>query len=98
MFTSASTLVFDTFACDNAVEDGKSYLRADYSILCESSRHRFFKGYAILMILVRVVACPCHRGVYLVYVSLAVKYVLKAGEGIESVLRSGYGLAASYLL
>lgn len=53
MFPSASTLVFNTFACDNAVGDGRSYLRADYSISCESTKHGFFKGYAMIMILVR---------------------------------------------
>lgn len=53
VFTSASTLVFNTFACDNAVGDGTSYLRADYSISCDSSKYKFFKGYAMLMVLVR---------------------------------------------
>ena len=52
MFTSVSTLVFETFDCDDAVGDGKTYLRADYSLSCESDLHSVFKGYAILMILV----------------------------------------------
>lgn len=52
MFTSASTSLFKTFACDDAAVDGKSFLRADYSISCQSSWHTFFKGYAGLMILV----------------------------------------------
>ena len=53
MFTSASTLVFKTFACDDAIGDEMSYLRADYSISCKSGLHTFFKSYAMLMILVR---------------------------------------------
>ncbi|CAN0470475.1 unnamed protein product, partial [Laminaria digitata] len=50
-FTSASTLAFETFSCDEEVGDGNSYLRADYSISCDANLHMFFKGYAILMIL-----------------------------------------------
>lgn len=57
MFTSASTIVFKTFACDDAVGDGVSYLRADYSISCGSGSHAFFKGYAGLMILVSNKTC-----------------------------------------
>ncbi|CAM9233149.1 unnamed protein product, partial [Laminaria digitata] len=58
IFTSASTLVFKAFACDDAVGDGKSYLRADYSISCDSNLHTFFKGYAMLMILVYPIGIP----------------------------------------
>ena len=56
VFTPASTLVFKTFACDDAVGDGKSYLRADYRLSCGSRLHTFFKAYAVLMILVRTLA------------------------------------------
>lgn len=52
VFTSASILVFKTFACDDAAVDGKSFLRADYSISCQSRWHTFFICYAGLMILV----------------------------------------------
>ncbi|CAM9547013.1 unnamed protein product, partial [Laminaria digitata] len=58
VFTSASTMVFNTFACDNAVGDGTSYLRADYSVSCESSWHTFFKGYATVMIVVYPIGIP----------------------------------------
>ncbi|CAN0519022.1 unnamed protein product, partial [Scytosiphon promiscuus] len=58
VFTSASTLIFKTFDCDDAVGDGKSYLRADYSLTCESSLHVFFKGYAIIMIMVYPIGIP----------------------------------------
>lgn len=52
VFTSASTVVFKTFACNDDVVAGESYLREDYSILCDTRRHRLFKLYAGLMILV----------------------------------------------
>lgn len=56
MYTSASTLVFKTFACDDSMGGGKSYLRADYRLSCGSNLHTFFRGYAVLMVLVRKLA------------------------------------------
>ena len=53
MFTSVSTAVFKTFVCDDDIVVGESFLRADYSISCNTSLHTFFKVYAGLMILVR---------------------------------------------
>ena len=52
MFTSASTVVLKTFACDDGVVDGQSYLRADYSISCRTDLHVWFQVYAAIMILV----------------------------------------------
>ena len=52
VFTSASTVVFKTFGCDPDVVEGKSYLRADYSLLCETPTHTFYKIYAGFMLLV----------------------------------------------
>lgn len=52
VFTSSSTITFKTFACDDEVVHGESYLRADYSLSCETNLHIFFQVYAALMILV----------------------------------------------
>lgn len=52
VFTSASTAAFKIFACDEEVVDGKSFLRADYSLSCESGMYTFFQVYAVLMIVV----------------------------------------------
>lgn len=52
MFTSTSTVVFKTFACDKDVVGGKRYLRADYSISCDTGLHKFFEVYSGLMIAV----------------------------------------------
>lgn len=57
VFTSASTMVFKTFACDYDVVEGESYLRADYSLSCKSDVHKLFRVYAIIMILVSIVFC-----------------------------------------
>ena len=57
MFTSTSTVVFKTFACDESAVEGKSYLRADYSISCDTNLHTFFKVYSGLMIVVSSPVC-----------------------------------------
>lgn len=46
-----------TFSCDELEDVGKSYLRADYGIDCDSDRHKAFKLYAGFMILVRTRTC-----------------------------------------
>lgn len=61
MFTSASTAVFKTFACDNHAVDGESYLREDYRLSCKSSTHTYFKIYAGLMFLVSGSSYICRR-------------------------------------
>lgn len=53
VFTSASTVIFTTFACDSEAVEGESFLRADYSISCDTDKHTIFKVYAGVMILVR---------------------------------------------
>lgn len=52
VFTSASSMVFNTFPCDDFVVDGESYLIADYSIACDTPLHSFFQAYAAVMVLV----------------------------------------------
>lgn len=67
VYSSASTAVFQTFACD-ALDDGHSYLRADYSLKCHrvsgetDNRHLAFMVYAGLMILVYPVGIPTLYG------------------------------------
>ena len=52
VFTSTSTIVVKTFPCDLEAVDGEEYLRADYSISCDSTTHKWFEAYAAIMILV----------------------------------------------
>lgn len=52
VFSSASTVVFKTFVCDESAVEGKSYLREDYRLTCESSTHTYFMVYAGFMVLV----------------------------------------------
>ena len=52
MLTSASTAVFKTFACDTTTIEGESYLRADYSLSCQTTTYAMYKVYAGFMLLV----------------------------------------------
>ncbi|CAM9843693.1 unnamed protein product [Scytosiphon promiscuus] len=58
VFTSTSTVVFETFACDNEVVEGESYLRADYKLSCDSAEHIWYMVYAGFMIAVYPVGIP----------------------------------------
>ncbi|CAN0385076.1 unnamed protein product, partial [Laminaria digitata] len=50
VYSSVSSILFQMFACDD-LEDGKKYLRSDYRVECDSSKHRAFQIYAGMMIL-----------------------------------------------
>ncbi|CAM9300041.1 unnamed protein product, partial [Sphacelaria rigidula] len=52
MYSTVSTVIFQTFACDDLEEVDRSYLRADYRISCNSRRHKAYEIYAGFMILV----------------------------------------------
>ena len=49
VYSSVSSILFQMFACDG-LEDGKTYLRADYRVECDSSKHIAFQAYASVMI------------------------------------------------
>ncbi|CAN0122023.1 unnamed protein product [Ectocarpus sp. 6 AP-2014] len=57
VYSSVSSTVFKTFACDE-LEDGKNYLRTDYRIECDSSKHKVFQVYAGFMILLYPLGIP----------------------------------------
>ncbi|CAM9682270.1 unnamed protein product [Pylaiella littoralis] len=58
LYSTISTVIFRTFTCDELDDVGERYLRADYGIDCDSSRHRAFQIYAGLMILVYPIGIP----------------------------------------
>lgn len=57
VYSSVSSTVFRMFACDD-LDDGFSYLRADYATLCDSAKHEALKRYAPFMIGVYPVGIP----------------------------------------
>eukprot|EP00903_Cladosiphon_okamuranus_P017273 g15917.t1 len=64
VYASVSSTLFMTFVCEE-LDDGKNYLRADYRIECDSSKHRAFMGYAGCMILLYTVGIPAFYGALL---------------------------------
>ena len=57
VYSNVSSVVFQTFSCDS-LDDGKSYLRADYSIECYNKKHAAYKIYASVMIFVYPIGIP----------------------------------------
>jgi hypothetical protein len=61
IYSTVSTAVFQTFACDTIDEIAdvkRSYLRADYSIQCDTAKHTGYRVYAGIMIAVYPVGIP----------------------------------------
>lgn len=54
-------MVFKTFACDESVVEGESYLRADYSLSCKSKVHQFYVVYSSVMLVVSKLVCYLAR-------------------------------------
>ena len=57
VYSSVSFTVFQFFVCET-LDDGVSYLRADYSITCDTDEYAMFKAYAILMVCVYPIGLP----------------------------------------
>jgi hypothetical protein len=63
IYSTVSTTVFQTFACDRTDEDINTavttrYLRADYSIQCDTHEHKIYKAYAAIMIIIYPLGIP----------------------------------------
>ncbi|CAM9151298.1 unnamed protein product, partial [Laminaria digitata] len=48
-YSPATYKIFQTFSCDE-LDDGNSYLRADYSLSCLTSRHGWYEVYSLVMV------------------------------------------------
>eukprot|EP00752_Nemacystus_decipiens_P011444 g10163.t1 len=57
-YSTVSTVIFQTFTCDELADVDERWLRADYGIDCDSSKHKAFQLYAGFMILVYPVGIP----------------------------------------
>ncbi|CAN0334571.1 unnamed protein product [Laminaria digitata] len=58
VYSSVSSTIFQTFACDDLGEAGDGCLRADYSITCGTARHHKFQIYATAMMLIYPLGIP----------------------------------------
>ena len=65
VYSSVSAALFKTFACER-LDDSNIYLRADYRIQCDSSKHKAIEVYAGIMIAVYTVGIPAFYG-YLLF-------------------------------
>ena len=57
LYPSTSSMIFSTFICED-IDDGQSYLRADYAINCASPAHQIATAFAVAMIFVVPVGTP----------------------------------------
>ncbi|CAN0532778.1 unnamed protein product, partial [Laminaria digitata] len=57
VYSSVSYTIFQTFSCDD-LDNGKAYLRADYSLECSTDLHSAFKTYSLVMTCVYPVGIP----------------------------------------
>ncbi|KAG5188538.1 hypothetical protein JKP88DRAFT_262256 [Tribonema minus] len=86
IFSGVSLRVFETFGCDGSLS--RSYLRADYSLECGTSRHTAFSVYAGVMVLVYPVGIP------LLYAAVLRHSAVTHRAGGQA---SRYATAASFL-
>ena len=57
VYSSVSSTVLQMFDCEH-LDDGNNYLRADYTILCDSLKHRALEVYACVMVIIYPVGIP----------------------------------------
>lgn len=65
VYSSVSATLFQSFACED-LDNGKKFLRADYRIECDSSKHQVVQVFAGIMIFVYPVGIPLFYA-YLLY-------------------------------
>ncbi|CBN75178.1 polymorphic Outer membrane protein G/I family [Ectocarpus siliculosus] len=83
VYSSVSATLFRTFACET-LEDGKTYLLADYRIECDSSKHKGFEVYAGFMVLLFTAGIPALYS----FLLFRDRDVLKGREAAGQDLRS----------
>lgn len=65
VYSSVSFTIFQTFVCDR-LDDGVSYLRADYSLTCSTKTYTAYRTYASIMVCVYPIGIPAFFGWWLV--------------------------------
>jgi hypothetical protein len=81
IYSTVSTTVFQTFACDAIEGTGTSYLRADYSTQCGTHEHMLYRLYAAFMILVYPIGIPA---VY-AYLLWSRRELMKEAAAVQSL-------------
>ncbi|CAM9452577.1 unnamed protein product [Choristocarpus tenellus] len=57
-YTQVSTVIFQTFACEELTDVGESYLRADFRISCHAAEHSRYILFAVIMIFIYPIGIP----------------------------------------
>ncbi|CAN0561706.1 unnamed protein product, partial [Laminaria digitata] len=57
VYSSVSFTIFQVFLCET-LDDGVSYLRADYNLTCDTDAYAMYKAYTILMVCVYPIGLP----------------------------------------
>jgi len=92
VYSPVSYKIFQTFGCDE-LDDGKTYLRADYSLSCLTPQHNWYKVYAFVMVGVYPI------GIALAFAGLLVWHrrdLVKPDRGTMSHLKPSSGVWAAY--
>lgn len=92
VYSSVSSTLFQMFACDE-LDDDKIYLRADYRIQCDSSKHHALQVYAAFMILLYTGGVP---SLYAALLFRSRKVLIKIDREDDSTARSISALWAAY--
>lgn len=87
VYSSASSTVFQTFACDD-IDNGKSFLRADHSIQCFTTEHRAYMAYAGVMCIVYPLGIPFCYAATLYQARHGIKSDVEAIRDKATVLRA----------
>jgi hypothetical protein len=58
IFSTVSTVVFQTFACDDLTGTNQSWLHTDYSVSCDTDIHDIYEAYAAVMIVIYPIGIP----------------------------------------
>lgn len=81
VYSRVSSVVFQVFGCD-VLDDGKTYLRVDYTIECDNPRHRALTMYSSFMIFWYPLGIPA----FFAYLLFRDRKVLMDGASREGVL------------
>ena len=58
IFPGSSSVVLNTFFCDDDFDDGERYMKLDYSTSCNSAEYRWLVAYAVCMVFVFPIGIP----------------------------------------
>lgn len=92
IYSSVSFTVFQTFVCDT-LDDGVSYLRADYSLTCATRRHTTYMSYACFMVFIYPIGIP---SIFFSILLANKEYLKKVDRGTIPRLEPLQGLWAAY--